>query len=125
MLADAVISALTRIKNKRPYLQDIQHSLFVEHRLFCLDVHDLSDELRMESDLQSMENLALDNSREFFYKGSVDQLASNGGQLRQRKLVDISAGNNADIVHRFHERRRRDVDRVGFALHDAFIRIRC
>ena len=66
-LSDAVIGALPRIKNKRLDFQDVCHAPIADHRLFGLDVRDLTNELCMEPDFQSMDQPALDDDREFLY----------------------------------------------------------
>ena len=57
-----------------------------------------------------MEHLALDHQGEFPDVGSVNEFASNRGQFRHRKLIDVFPRDGADIVRLFHLRSRRDAN---------------
>ena len=60
-------------------------------RLLRLDIHDLTDKLSVETNLQRMDDITLEDEGELGDVWSIDQLASHRSKSGYREFVNISA----------------------------------
>ena len=95
-------------------------AVIVQERFFDLHVHDFADELRVQADLDGVQQPALDDHREFLGIGGIDEIGLGRREFAGGELVDRPAGNQPAVVGfgklpspRHGDRERLPLDDIG------------
>lgn len=88
--AYSVVCAFRGYVEERVHPLDIEGPVLAEHRLFGLDVHDLSDKTGVEPQFERVKKPALKDKRELCHIGGIDKCASLRSETCSLPFVRIS-----------------------------------
>jgi hypothetical protein len=88
--ADAVVDLIAGREDDRQNLLDVRHPAGIPHRFVGLEVQDLADKLGVQTQLEDMDHLAVQQQRELLGVGGIDKVAADRGETRGGELVGVA-----------------------------------